>query len=93
MLAAIDFDDETPLEADEIKNEVLKGHLATELEVCEAVIAQQLPHTRFSIGWPPDAFFLRSRGCAWRSVDDAAFAARTPHPALRATFSHKGRRK
>src|SRR6266481_1887965 len=53
MLAAIDFDDETPLEADEIKNEVLKGHLATELEVCEAVIAEQLPHARFSIGWLP----------------------------------------
>jgi hypothetical protein len=53
MLAAIDFDDETPLEADEIKNEVLKGHLATELEVCEAVIAEQLPHARFGIGWLP----------------------------------------
>jgi hypothetical protein len=48
MLATVDFDDETPLEADEIKNEALKGHLATELEVCEAVIAQQLPHTRAS---------------------------------------------
>jgi hypothetical protein len=93
MLAAIDFDHQTPLEADKIQNEVLKGHLPAEFEVRKPVIAEQSPNSRLSIRRLATHLFsegsdtLAGRSMMW------VFAARTPHPALRATFSHKGRRE
>jgi len=50
VLTAIDFDDQMPLEADKIENEILKGHLAAEFEIRKAVIAEQLPNAQLSIG-------------------------------------------
>jgi hypothetical protein len=44
MLAAIDLDDDTPFEADEIGNEALKWDLPSEFESEEAASAQQPPH-------------------------------------------------
>jgi len=61
-----------PLEADEIKNKASKGHLTTKLEVREAMIAEQLPHARFSIGRLSThllcevADALSSRSMVWR---------------------------
>ena len=50
MLTAIDFDYQTPLKTYKIKNVVLKGHLPAKFEVRQAVIAEQLPNPRFSVG-------------------------------------------
>jgi hypothetical protein len=40
VLTAIDFDDQAFLEANEIKNKVLKGDLATKLEKRKAPVAE-----------------------------------------------------
>jgi hypothetical protein len=50
VLTAIDFDDKALLQTNEIENKVLKGDLATKLEKRKAAVAEQSPHSCFSVG-------------------------------------------
>src|SRR4029077_5885152 len=50
VLAAVDFDDDPLFEANEIKNKVLKGDLATKLEKRKAPVAKQSPHGGLGVG-------------------------------------------
>ena len=92
MLAAIDLNDDTPLEADKIENIALKRHLAAKFEKCKPPAAKQAPHRRFGVGGLAAHLLCESAealgGRSWRGV-----CGTNPSPgAFGATLSHnKGR--
>src|ERR1700760_5094430 len=70
MLAAVDFDNQPWLKADEIKNKALKGRLSPKLEVREAMIPQKFPHACFGIGRLPTHLLCEVADpfCGWPMV-------------------------
>lgn len=50
MLAPVYFDDDFPIETDEIDDEILDGNLSTKFETDKTPVSQQAPHRRFGIG-------------------------------------------
>jgi hypothetical protein len=51
VLTAVDLDNQSIAEANEIQNVIPKGDLPTKLEFREPTIAQQPPHGCFRISW------------------------------------------
>lgn len=91
MLAAVDLDDKTLLKANEIKDEISKGHLSTKFEWGEPSIAQQPPHCCFGIGGLAP-HFLCEVAVVFRSLPIVKCLRHNPSPgAFGATLFHKGR--
>jgi len=81
MLAAIDLDNQTPIEAHKIKNEALKRNLASKFELQETPVAQQSPHRCFNVRWLATHLLceLSDAFCSGSMV--RRLRHETPHPA------------
>ncbi len=50
VLAAVQFDHQAPIDADEVGDVVAEGMLAAELAAGHTAVAQEVPQARFGIG-------------------------------------------